>query len=161
MAVKTIRRISSWTLYIVVFINIAVFGIFFFGGEMKEILVPNIWNPVYIGTLITWLYILLGLCITSMLAFGLTQFINKLIHNPKASLQTFAVFAGVGLLLFLAYYFADDTPFPMTSINEDTRQFNVEFWLKVIDMWIFSIIGLISIAAAVIIWGSLKKSFGK
>ena len=128
---------------------------------MTEILVPNIWNPAHIGTLINWLYILLGLCIASMLVFGIAQFTNKLIHNPKASIQAFAVFAGVGILLFLAYTFADDTPFPMTSINEDTRQFNVEFWLKLIDMWIFSIIGLISLAVAVITFGSLKKSLGK
>jgi hypothetical protein len=160
MAVRAIRKISSWTLYAVVFINIAVFGLLFAGGEGAA-LVENMWNPAYMDTLLVWIYILLAICAASMLLFGITQFFNKLKTNPKSSLLTLGIFIGFGLLLFLTYTLGDDTPFPMSSINADTRQFNVEFWLRMIDMWIFSVYILIGISICVILLGSIKKSIGK
>jgi len=160
MAVN-IRRISSMTLLVVVLISIAVFGIFYFGGQMAVILVQDITNPKYTDELLFWIYILLAICIISMLTFGITQFLNKLLTHPKSSLVSFAVIVGFGLLLFLTYTLADATPFPMSSINPDTQQFNVEFWLRIIDMWIYSVYILIGLAVAVIVWGSVKKSFGK
>ena len=160
MAVN-IRRISSMTLLAVVLISIAVFGMFYFGGQMAVILVQDITNPKYTDELLFWIYILLAICIISMLTFGITQFLNKLLTHPKSSLVSFAVIVGFGLLLFLTYTLADATPFPMSSINPDTQQFNVEFWLRIIDMWIYSVYILIGLAVAVIVWGSVKKSFGK
>jgi len=160
MAVN-IRRISSMTLLAVVLISIAVFGMFYFGGQMAVILVENITNPKYTDHLLFWIYILLAICIISMLTFGITQFLNKLFTHPKSSLVSLAVIVGFGLLLFLTYTLADATPFPMSSINPDTQQFNVEFWLRIIDMWIYSVYILISLAVAVIVWGSVKKSIGK
>ncbi len=161
MAFTNIRRISSWILLVVVIINIAVFGLFYFGGQMDVILVENITNPKYTDQLLFWIYILLGVCVVSMLTFGVTQFLNKLRTHPKSSLMTFGVLVGFGLLLFLTFTFGDDTPFPMSSINKDTQQFNTEFWLKLIDMWIYSTVILISMAVGVIVWSSLRKSFNK
>jgi len=161
MAVQSLRKISNGTLIAVVLISITIFGLFYFGGDLEVILVKDIMNPKYTGELITWLFILLGLCMASMLGFGLTQFFTKLIANPKASLTTLGMFVGFGLLLFLTYTLGDDTPFPMSSINADTRQFNTEFWLKIIDMWIFSIFGLIALGALVIVLSSIRKTFGR
>jgi len=156
-----IRRISSWTLLGIVIINIVIFGLFYFGGQMDVTLVENITNPKYTDQLLFWIYILLAICIISMLGFGITQFFNKLRTNPKSSLLTLGVLIGFGLLLFLTYSFADATPFPMSSINKDTQQFNVEFWLRIIDMWIYSVYVLIGLAAFVIVAGSIKSSLGK
>ena len=161
MAVQALRKISNGTLIAIVLISSAIFGLFYFGGDLEVLLVKDIMNPKFTGELITWMFILLGLCMASMLGFGITQFFNKLRTNPKASLTTLGMFVGFGLLLLLTYSFGDDTPFPMSSINPDTRQYNTEFWLKIIDMWIFSIFGLIALSACVIVLSSIKKALGR
>jgi len=161
MAVKTIRRISSWTFLTVVLISVSIFVLFYFGGA-GETFISNgneISNPLYTGEVIIWLYVLFGICTFSMLAFGITQFATKFISKPLSSLVTLGVLGSFGLLLVLTYSFADATPIAAFFNKPELQGYNTDFWLKITDMFIFSIVILLSLAILAIVWGSLLKVF--
>jgi hypothetical protein len=159
MAVKVISKISNWILIAAVTVSIAVLGMFYFGGE-GETIVPHSWNPAYTSTLLTWIFILLGICMAGMLMFGITQFINSFKTNTKKSLMVLGALVGFFLLLILTYTLGDGTPIARITAVESQR-FNVPFWLKVIDMWLYSMYALIGLAILAIIWGSIRKGMNK
>jgi len=159
MAVKTIRRISSWTLLTVVLISLGVFVLFYFGGSGEPYISNGneISNPLYTGEMIIWLYILFGICMFSMLAFGITQFAIKFIAKPLSSLVTLGVFGSFALLLVITYSLADATPIAAFFNKPELQGYNTEFWLKITDMFIFCIVILLSLAIFAVIWGSILK----
>ncbi|MDR0743074.1 MAG: hypothetical protein LBF05_01780 [Tannerella sp.] len=157
MAVRKIRKISSWTLLIVAIISIAVFALFYLGGDGDPIGERR--NPVYTGELLYWGYILLGICALSMILFGITQFANKFKINPQSALMALGVLVGFVILLIVAYSIGDATP--LLGINADSQQYNVESWLKITDMWLYAMYILLGLAVVAILWGSVKKIMNK
>ena len=160
MAITKIRRVSNWTLYVVTFINLAMLALFFFGGVGEPVGTDLFKNPIYTGELLYWCYILLIICVVGMLLFGITQFASKFKTNPKAALVTLGIFVALGGLLVLAYVMGDGTPLT-THINEESQKFNVGFWLKVTDMWLYTMYALIVLSALAMFWGSIRKILSK
>ena len=158
MAVTKIRKISSWTLILTCVLSAAVLLLFFFGGDEPP-LNGEWWYPTYTGELLTWGYLLLGLCAFCMLLFGFSQFALKFKENAKSSLMVLGVVATFVLLLFITYSMGDTTPLP--NINSDSQKFNIPGWLKVTDMWIYSMYILIVLAAIAMVWGAVKKAISR
>ena len=158
MAVTKIRRISSWALIITCILSAAVLLLFFLGGDQPK-LNGEWWYPTHTDELLYWGYFLLGICAIGMILFGVSQFANKFKADPKSSLMTIGVVAAFALLLFITYSIGDTTPLP--NINEDSQPFNVPVWLKVVQMWIYSMYILIGLAAIAMIWGAIKKVISK
>ncbi|MDL2245677.1 hypothetical protein LJC54_09310 [Parabacteroides sp. OttesenSCG-928-J18] len=157
MAVTKIRKMSSWTLIVSVVISVAVLLAFFLGGvvdpaaEMKE--------PIYTGMLLNWIYIIFAITAVSTLLFAVWQFIGMFKTNPKGAMMglgALVLFAG---LMIVCYMIGDGTPLPLVSA--DTAKYNIPMWLKVTDMWIYSIYALVALLVIAILWGSLRKIFGK
>ena len=159
MAVKKIRKISSWTLWGIMLISAVILALFFLGGLDEPYGKDAFKNPTYTGELLIWAYILLAVTVLSMLMFGITQFISKFITNTKAGLASLAVFVSFGILLVIAYALGSDIPFPSNMLNQDSWKFNVEFWLKITDMWLFSIYILVILVICAMVWGSLRSIF--
>lgn len=159
MAVTKIRKISSWTLLAVVAISIIVFGLFYLGGEDTPVGVDQFKNPTHTGTLLYWMYVLFALAAASLLIFGVLQFASKFKENPKSALVSLAVLVAFAVLLVIAYSIGDATPLP--GINADSQKYNVEFWLKTTDMWLYSMYVLSVLAVCAIAWGSVKKLMKK
>lgn len=158
MAVTKIRKISSWTMLIVIAISIAVFALFYLGG-VGEPLNGEWKNPTYTGELLYWAYFLLGISAVSMFLFGVMQFANNFKSNPKGGIMALGVIVGFIVLLFIAYTMGDATP--LDGINADSQKFNVERWLKVTDMWLYAMYILLGLAVVAILWGSVKKIMNK
>lgn len=157
MAVTKIRKISSWTLLIVAVISLAVFALFYFGGNGDPI---GEWkNPTYTGELLMWAYFLLGVCAVSMILFGFMQFLAKFKTNPKGALTSLAVLGVFVVLLIIAYTMGDTTP--LNGINADSQKFNVDSWLKITDMWLYAMYLLLGLSVCAILWGSIKKITNK
>jgi len=95
-----------------------------------------------------------------MLFFGIFQFGGKFKTNPKAALVMLGVYAGLALLLIVAYSLGDGTPLTV-HLNEESQQFNVEFWLKVTDMWLYAMYILSVLAILAMFWGSIRKLLSK
>ncbi|MCD7976449.1 MAG: hypothetical protein LUG51_04580 [Tannerellaceae bacterium] len=157
MAVTKIRKISSWTLLASAVISVAVLVIFYTGGvvnpgeEMKEYAQTNL--------LINWVYVLFGLTVLSTFIFALWQFINLFRTNAKSALTALGVLVGFAAIMLIAYSIGDGTPLPM--INSDSAEYNTETWLKVTDMWIYSIYILIAMIVLAVVAGSVKRILNK
>ena len=157
MAVRGIRKISSWTLLAVCLLSLVVLGLFYFGGELPPLNKQK--YPLFTNELLLWIYLLFAICAVSMLVFGITQFINKFKTNAKASLTTLGILSGFALLLVLSYAIGDATP--LGGLNKEAQKFNVESWLKITDMWLYGMYILLGLSICGIAWGSIRKAMSK
>ena len=160
MAVRRIRKISSWTMILVTCISLALMVLFFFGGVGEPYGINEFKNPIYTGEMLIWSYILLAICAVSMLLFGFVQFGSKFKSNPKAALLMLGIFAAFAVLLIISYSMGDGTPLT-DHINEDSQKFNVPFWLKITDMWLYAMYIFSALAIVAMIWGSVRKILNK
>ena len=157
MAVTKIRKISSWILWAVAAISIAVFALFYSGGVVD----PNAdkVEPVYTSQLLYWGYTILALSIFSLIGFGLFQFVTSLMTTPKKALSGLSVIVVFAALLGISYAMGNDTPLP--GINTDSAQYNVPTWLKITDMWLYTMYTLGVLCILTTLGGSLFKIFNK
>jgi len=161
MAVKKIRKIANWILWAVSATSIAVFVLFFFGGDAENSPYADtqLWDPKYMDSLIYWIYIMFGLAIGALVGFGVFSFSTSLKAKPKAALASLGALIGFGAILVIAYALGDATPLP--NINADSQQFNVPFWLKLTDMWIYSLYIMFTLCTLSMLGGAFFKFFNK
>ena len=157
MAVTKIRKISSWILWAVAAISIVVFGLIFFGGVID----PSVDKPepVYTNQLLYWGYTILALSIFSLLGFGLFQFVTSLMTTPKKALNSLSVIVVFAALLGISYAMGNGTPLP--GINTDSAKYNIPSWLKITDMWLYTMYTLGTLCILATLGGSLFKLFKK
>jgi hypothetical protein len=122
---------------------------------------PNVEQkePVNTSLLLYWCYSIFALSVIGLLLFGLFQFVSSLKAKPKAALASLVVIIAFVALLVITYSMGDGTPLP--NINIDSARYNVEGWLKISDMWIFSTYVLLGLSILAIIAGSIKKVLNK
>ena len=157
MAVTKIRKISNWILWAVFAISIAIFALFYSGGVVD----PNAdkVEPVYTSQLLYWGYTVFAVAIVALLGFGLFQFVTSLIESPKKALAGLSVIVVFAALLGISYAMGNGTPLP--GINTDSAQFNVPFWLKITDMWLYTVYTLGILCILTTLGGSLFKLIKK
>jgi hypothetical protein len=158
MAVTKIRKISSWTLLISAIVSGAVFILFAVGGD-DDPYKGELWNPHYTGLLLDWIYILFGLTIASLAVFAVGQFISRFKHDSQKALIGLGVLVIFAVLLIATYAIGSSDALPI--INADSAKHNVPFWLKIADMWIYSIYVLMVLAVIGILWSSIKRIMSK
>ena len=157
MAVTKIRKISSWTLWAVAGISIAVFGLFYAGGSVD----PNAdkLEPVYTAELLYWGYAVLASTIISLCGFALFQFVTSLMENPKKALSGISVIVVFGVLLGITYAMGSEVP--ISGLNVDSEKFNIPGWLKVTDMWLYTMYVIGTLCILTTLGGSIFKIFNK
>ena len=159
MAVTRIRKISSWTLITCTVITLVVLGLFFFGGD-EELYKGEMWNPTYVGLFLNWMYILFGMTFAAAILLGIWQFVSSFKSDPKGGLMGIAVLVLFFGMLFLTYTFGDTTP--LNVMNSEAQAYNVPFWLKMTDMWLWSTYILMALVIlAIFLLGPVKKLFKK
>jgi hypothetical protein len=158
MAVSKIRKFSSWTLLISSVISVLVFIVFAVGGN-DEPFKGELWNPHYTGLLLNWIYVLFGITIAALVVFAFGQFVSRFKHDSKKALLGLSVLLVFAVLLVVTYAFGSDQALPI--INADSAKHNVPFWLKITDMWIYSIYFLLILVVAGVIWSSFKRLASK
>ena len=153
MAISKSRKISSWTFIGVIIISIIVFGMFYLGGAVDP--AAEIKEPVNTSLLLYWMYIVFALAVVCLLLFGVVQFLGTLKSHPKKALGTLAVVVAFFALLGITYAIGSTEALP--GINADSAKFNTPGWLKICDMWIFSIYVLLALSIIGMITGAIKK----
>ncbi|MDR1781250.1 MAG: hypothetical protein LBR50_11080 [Tannerella sp.] len=153
MAVTKIRKFSSWTLLIIMIATVLVLGAFYFWGAEDPAAEQKV--PKQLDVLLSWIYGVVIISIAALLIFGLMQFANTLKAKPKAALGSLVVLVGFAALLGISYSIGDTTP--LANINSDSAHFNTDFWLKISDMWIYSIYVLMGLCVLAIIASSFKN----
>ncbi|MDH6358103.1 hypothetical protein [Parabacteroides sp. PF5-9] len=159
MAVTKIRKISSWTLIACTVITLVVIGLFFLGGD-NEPLKGELWNPIHVDTILYWQYILLGLTTAATLIFGIWQFAVNFKDNPKGGITGLVILGLFAALLFITYAIGDGNALP-NIMNSEAQAYNIPFWLKISDMFLYSTYALIGLVILAIFAGSIKKILDK
>ena len=161
MAVTKIRKISSWTLWAVAAISIVVFGLFFFGGQTENspFAAKGYTDPKYTAELLYWGYTVLSLAVISLFGFAIFQFITSLMETPKKALAGLSVIVVFAVLLGITYAMGSDTP--LSGLNADSEKFNIPMWLKVTDMWLYSMYTLGVLCILATLGGSIFKFMNK
>ena len=159
MAVSKIRKMSSWTLYAIILISAVVFGLFFFGGNEEVTLVERQITPIYTSLLLYWCYAAIALAIVLLIAFSIFQFAVSLQTNPKGAFMGLGVILVFAVLVIVFYAIGSDTP--IQGLQESSQPYNVPFWLKSTDMWIYSIYFFVVICLLAGVGGSIMKIFDK
>lgn len=157
MAVTKIRKMSSWTLLGVMLVSVIVFAMFYFGGVVDSAAEKP--EPVNTSLLLYWCYVVFGIAVALLFLFGLVHFFATLKSRPKAAISSLGVLVAFLAMLGITYAIGDTTPLP--GINADSAQYNVASWLKISDMWIYSIYILLGLSVLAIVSGSVKRVFSK
>ena len=108
-------KASSWALGILFVLSAAVLVMFFGVGYNNTTFSngKNLTDPEFTGLLLIWLYTLVGLCILSVLGFGIAAAIRNLKTRTKGQQRTgFAgwVFLFTFAVIAVSYFLADTTP---------------------------------------------------
>jgi hypothetical protein len=158
MAVTKIRKISSWILILCIAITVVVLGLFFLGGS-NEPYKGEMWNPVYVDLLLYWQYVLFAVTALAGIILGIWQFVSSFKNNPKGGVKGLAVLVLFFAMLFLTYTFGGTTP--VNVLNSEAQAYNVPFWLKITDMWLYSTYILTGLVILAIIGGSVRRIISK
>lgn len=152
MAVTKIRKISSWTLLIVSVISVIALLAFYFGGVSNPGAETEV--PVYIDLLLNWTYVLFFITVIATVLFALWQFIGMLKEDPKNAILSVAALVAFVVMLVITYNIGNGTPLKLIGYE---GEFNVEKWLKITDMWLYSSYILFVLIIISVVFGSVKK----
>ena len=151
-----IQKVSGSVLYVILAITIIVAGLFFFGGEDPNPLVPDMSQPVYTDSLIYLMYVLLGITIIITLAAAVYQFVMNFIDSPKAAIKSLAsIIVLVGLLIVT---WAAGSEQALVMPGYDGAE-NVPFWLKLTDMFLYTIYIMMAVLILLILGFGISKKF--
>ena len=140
-------KASSWALGILFIISAIVLILFYcFGyGNTTYSNGKNLTDPANTGLLIIWLYTLVGLCIVSVLGFGIAAAFRNM--KTKSSGQKRTGFAGwvfvfTFALIILSYFLASTKPVTLG----DNSIVDTTWVLKLSDVCLYSIYGLVIVS---------------
>ena len=158
MAVSKIRKISNLTLLVLLAASLVVLGFFYLGG-----IVPGTENmeepvPMHLGTLLYWMYGVLGLALVVTVLSALVQLIMLFRDNLKSAIESLAIIILFFGLFVVGYLLGDGTPLNIQGYDGTE---NTSFWNSVTDMWIYTTYIFLALISCVLIWGVVKKAIGK
>ncbi len=140
-------KASKWALGIL-FVLSAVVLVMFFGvgyGNTTYLNGKNLTDPQYTGLLLIWLYALVGICVLSVLGFGIVNAFRNMKTRTKGQQRTgFAgwVFLFTFALLVVSYFLSSTTP-----VRKGDGELVKTAWeLQISDVCLYSIYGLVVVS---------------
>lgn len=152
---KLTYKISYYVLYAIFAAILVVLGLFYFGGEMETPVVPDMSNPAYTETLMFLMYGLLGLTILVTVIAFLVQFGMALKDNPVAAIKSLLGVVLLILVLVVTWSMGDGTPLELVGYDGNE---NTEFFLKLTDMFLYSLYFLIGAAIVAMLFSYIKRA---
>ena len=156
---KLSYRVSYYVLYAMIAAVLVVLGLFYFGGDAQgDAIVPGVdpemWQPAQTDALIYLMYGLFGLAVVATVAAFLFQFGTALKDNPGRALKSLVGVIILVVVVIIAWTMGSGEPL---SIPGYSGTDNVPFWLKITDMFLYSIYILFGATVLAIIFSSIKK----
>ncbi|NDV58691.1 hypothetical protein [Bacteroides sp. 519] len=151
---KLTYKVSYYVLYAIFAVIVVVLCLFYFGGEMATAIVPGMSNPAYTDSLLYLIYGLFGITVLAAIIAAVFQFGAALKDNPVAALKSLGGVLLFALVLIIAWAMGSDETLTITGY---TGSENVPFWLKLSDMFLYSMYFLIGAAIVAMIFSSIKK----
>lgn len=148
------HKISGWLLGICIVIALVLFSVFYIAYAKS----PESISGNQIDGLLFYLFILLSVTTVSVFAFSVYQLIKGGKEYFRRRVYSLISIALLGLLLFFTYQLGNGDPLIILGYHGDENTYR---WLKISDMWIFSItvlLGLTILSVLVgILWSYLKR----
>ena len=156
---KLTYKASYYALYAMFAIILIVMGIFFFGGDATGDAVipgvdPEMWQPAQTDALLYLMYALFGIAIAATVIAAVFQFGAAKKHNPASAIKSLLGLVLLVVVLIIAWAMGSGTPMNIPGY-EGTD--NVYFWLKLTDMFLYSIYILLFVTVVAIIVSGIKK----
>ncbi len=135
-----IQRVSGLALSVMLLITLVILGLFFFGGEtpmdQRVVADPSLSEPLYTDAILYWNYILFVLGVIAIVIGVIYQFGSTFADSPKTALKSLVGIALLVVVLVVTWTMGDATPLVIPGY-EGTE--NVPFWLKLTDMFIYTL----------------------
>ena len=155
-----IQKVSGAVLAALILISIAIFCLFYFGGDTPEaerlVADTSMWEPAHTDALLYWLYALGAIAVLVTLITVCYQFVSTLKHSPKDAMMSLLGIVLLVVLLGVTYTIGDGTPLNIVGY-EGTE--NTETWLKITDMFCYSIYFMIALLCVLMVFFALLKRF--
>ncbi|MGN0035605.1 MAG: hypothetical protein ACI36X_00050 [Bacteroidaceae bacterium] len=155
-----IQKISGRILLALLLITLVLLGMFFFGGEAdaasRVVADAEMSQPAYTDAWMYWMYILLGITICVTLVAAILKLVGNFIDSPMAALKSLAGIIALVVVLGVTWAMGSEEPLVLPGYDGTD---NVPFWLKLTDMFLYSIYFMVGTLVVLIIGFSVRKKF--
>lgn len=155
-----IQNVSGTALLVMLLLTVVVVAMFFFGGEtpVEQRLVADtsLSEPAQTDLLIYWMYILFGITVAVTLVAAIYQLITNFIDSPKATIKSLLGVVFLIVVMIFSWAIGSDQALVMPGYDGSE---NVPFWLKLTDMFLYTIYILMGITILLIIGFGISKKF--
>lgn len=147
-------KLSYYVLYVLFAAICVVLVMFYIGGEDPNPLVPGMSQPIHTETLLYLTYGLFFLTVAATVIAFLLQFGLSLKDSPVAALKSLIGPVLLVVVLMISWSIGSEEALHLPGYDGTG---NVPFWLKITDMFIYSIYFLLATTIFAILVSSVKK----
>ena len=155
-----IQKVSGTVLYVMLAITLVILGMFFFGGEtpLDQRLVADtaMEEPAQTDALIYWMYILFGIAVIITIAAAIYQFVTGFIDSHMTAIKSLLGLILIIVVLVISWAMGSDQPLVMPGYDGAE---NVPFWLKLTDMFLYTIYIMMGAMILLIFGFGIAKKF--
>jgi hypothetical protein len=155
-----IQKVSGSVLYLILAITIVVLGLFYFGGEtpvaQRVVADTSMSEPSQTDTLIFWIYALLGVAVVALVIAAVYRFVTGLIDSPKDAIKSLGGLVLVAAVLIVAWSIGSGEPLNIPAYDGTD---NVYFWLKLTDMFLYTIYFMVAVLILLMLGFGIAKKF--
>ena len=155
-----IQKVSGTVLYVMLAITLVILGMFCFGGEtpLDQRLVADtaMEEPAQTDALIYWMYILFGIAVIITIAAAIYQFVTGFIDSPMTAIKSLLGLILIIVVLVISWAMGSDQPLVMPGYDGAE---NVPFWLKLTDMFLYTIYIMMGAMILLIFGFGIAKKF--
>ena len=143
-------------LYILLGITLVIALLYYFGGEIDP--TDERPEPVYTDILLYWIYAILSFCIIVTAIFTIRKFLIRLKSSPRKAIRFIFMPVILAIVMTIAWSLGDGTP--LQILRYEGKE-NIYFWLKVTDMFLYTIYFLLGMGILSVIYYNVKKALQK
>lgn len=154
-----IQKVSGTVLYVMLAITLVILGMFFFGGETpldQRLVATAMEEPAQTDALIYWMYILFGIAVIITIAAAIYQFVTGFIDSPMTAIKSLLGLILIIVVLVISWAMGSDQPLVMPGYDGAE---NVPFWLKLTDMFLYTIYIMMGAMILLIFGFGIAKKF--
>ncbi|MDR0977176.1 MAG: hypothetical protein LBL78_05435 [Prevotellaceae bacterium] len=155
-----IQKVSGTVLYALIIITLVVLGLFYFGGEaeisQRVVADTSMSEPAQTNALLFWNYALLGIAILALLVAAIYKFVAGLMDSPKDALKSLLGIVVIAVVLIVAWTLGSGNPLVIPAYDGTD---NVYFWLKLTDMWIYTVYFEVAVLILLMLGFGIAKRF--
>jgi multisubunit Na+/H+ antiporter MnhB subunit len=152
----SIRKLSGFALWAILGISFIIVILFYFGGEVPEAqrVVYDQAQPKYTDLFINWGLFLFGFLVVLTLTSCIYKVMKEYRNSPQETLRSLGAVILLFFLLVVTWFLGDTTSLKIPGYYGKE---NIPFWLRITDMWLYSICVLLGVIMLLIAYFAIRK----